>query len=195
MRTLAWLVRRAVLVVVLAVAVAALDGCTHGVDDADSSVGASPSPVSSTADLEVVARVTRVAGTLSPKRRDHLAKVTRRLVGDYVRSALLDGDTKTAFTGFTRGAKRLAERDRRMLTLTHDDDTRVEPRRVAAYLDVLAPRGHMVGATARLEVRLRVVDAEGSHPVHLRGRLLLTPTPRGVEVFGYDLMRSGKAAS
>ena len=195
MRTLAWLVRRAVLVVVLAAAVAGLDGCTHGVEDAGSSGGASPSPTGDAADLEVVARVTRVAGTLPQDRRDHLAAVTGRIVEDYVQSALLDGRDRPAFTGFTPGAKRLAEHDRRMLTLAHGEDARVEPRRVAAYLNVLAPHGHMVGATARLEVQLRVADADGSHPVHLSGRLFLTPTPRGVEVFGYDLQRSGKAGS
>ena len=195
MRTLAWLVRRAVLVVALAVAVGCLDGCTHGVDDAGPSDGATSAPQEGAADLEVVARVTRVAGTLPQERRDHLAAVTGRIVEDYVRSALLDGRRRPAFSGFTPGAKRLAEHDRRMLTLTQGEDTRVEPRRVAAYLNVLAPHGHMVGATARLEVRLRVADTDGSHPVHLSGRLFLTPTPRGVEVFGYDLQRSGTAGS
>jgi hypothetical protein len=195
MRTFARLVRRPVLVVVLAVAVAALDGCTHGVDDAAPSDGASRPPDHGAADLEVRARVTRVAGTLPQQRRDHLADVTGRIVEDYVRSALLEGRARPAFTGFTPGAKRLAEHDRRMLTLAHGDDARVEPRRVAAYLNVLAPHGHMVGATARLEVSLRVTDADGNHPVHLGGRLFLTPTPRGVEVFGYDLQRAGKAGS
>jgi hypothetical protein len=195
MRPLLRLVRRTVLVVALAVAVATLDGCTHSVDDAASSDRASPATGDGAADLEVVARVTRVAGTLPQERRDHLATVTGGIVEDYVRSALLDGEAKHAFAGFTPGARRLAEHDRGLLTLPHGDDTTVEPRRVAAYLNVLAPHGHMVGATARLEVQLRVEDADGAHRVHLSGRLLLTPTPHGFEVFGYDLQRSGRAAS
>src|SRR5690242_8997652 len=103
MRPLVRLVRRGVLVVVLALAVATLDGCTHSVEDASPSDGPSPVADAGKPDLEVVAKVARVAGTLSPARRDHIASVTRTIVQDYVQSALLDGEARPPFAGFTRG--------------------------------------------------------------------------------------------
>src|SRR5690349_20800983 len=123
MRPLARLVRRAVLVVVLALAVAALDGSTSGVDDSDtgdtSSPSAEPEP---SANLRVVTRLTRLAGTLPRERRVRVVKVTRGIVKEYVESAFLEGEARPAFDGFTAGARRIALHDRTALTLTTGKD-------------------------------------------------------------------------
>lgn len=191
------LLRRLTLVVVLALAVAALDGCTHGVEDSTS--GDSPSPSEepeAEAPLKVVTRVTRIAGTLPEKQREELTQRTRHIVRVYVRTALVDREPDPGFFGFTPGARRLAARDRDVLTLRElPNDAEVAPERVAAYVAALAPHRRVVGGTVRLEVDLAVTEGGTTRPVHLSGRLLLTPSPKGVRVFGYDLHRSGKALS
>ncbi len=196
MRPLARLVRRAVLVVVLALAVAALDGCTNGVEEPTSDSSSSPTAgAEQVKELRVVSRVTRVAGYVSRDRRQQLAQGTGRLVTSYVTSALLDRERQPAWDGFTDGAARLARRDRDVLTLAGvDEDAQVEPRRVSAYVSVLAPHHKVRGATARIDIRLSVTRDGVSSPVHLSGRLLLTPTKKGLRVFGYDLQRSGEGA-
>jgi hypothetical protein len=63
--------------------------------------------------------------------------------------------------------------------------------RRTAYLAVLAPRQHVAGLTAAVDL-VFVVD-RGDDPaqrVRLRGRLLLTRVDAGWRIFGYDLRRT-----
>ena len=75
----------------------------------------------------------------------------------------------------------------------------VEVVSVEAPVTVLAPRGRPAGATARLDLRLAVTpppsddgEAAATEDVRLRGRLLLTPVGQGWQVFGFDLIRTGR---
>jgi hypothetical protein len=59
-----------------------------------------------------------------------------------------------------------------------------------ASFSVVAPRGRAVGATARIHLEVQ----RGGRPLRIDGRLLLTPTKRGWQIFGYDLTRSDRPA-
>jgi hypothetical protein len=177
----------AVALLLVSLGVGILGGCTHE-DRAEK-----PQPEPSAAAPLVRVRVTHVAGDLGRPQAERLATQLRGLVTDYVGTALVSdpppGDR--AFPGFTPRARRLAARDRDVLTLgSLGDSAEVTPRKVLAYLSVFAPRHRPAGATARLEVTLRVAGVPGTRTVRVSGRLLLTPTDAGWRVFGYDLASS-----
>lgn len=68
-------------------------------------------------------------------------------------------------------------------------------RRARAYVATVAPRGHALGATARISVDLAVTADGTTRPVTLTGRLLLTPVGSQWRVFGYDLALGGARAA
>ncbi len=159
---------------------------------------ASSAQVERAEDVKVRARVTRVAGRLPAKQREAVARRVGRVVHDHLAAAYL-GDyplrrTSAAFADFTPSARKQASRDRDVLTgRGFGAVEQVTLGRAEAYVAVLAPRRHVVGATTRIEVDLRVDTGERTETVRVRGRLLMTPTPDGWRIFGYDLTRSGLA--
>jgi hypothetical protein len=64
----------------------------------------------------------------------------------------------------------------------------VEATRRRLTVDVLSPRNEPSGATARVVLRMDL-SGEVERTARIRGRLFLTPTPRGWRVFGYDVQR------
>jgi hypothetical protein len=145
--------------------------------------------------------VTRVIGELDPAARKRLAGKVDALVGRYLQAAFLDPESRadgskagaaSRFPGFTSGARAQAVTDRRLLTAASlRGADRVTPVLATAYVSVLAPEGRLAGATARVALDLRVSSDEGTRPLRVRGRLLLTPTSQGWRIFGYDLSQSG----
>ena len=191
--------RLAVLAAVL-LTVGGLSGCFgHSDEHPGAGKGASASPVV-TAPLQVRSGVTRVVGELDPDARKQLASRAGALVEAYFRAAFLDRGAARAsaakvFPGFTSAARSLAAGDRKVLTgAGYKGADRIEPQGGTAYVNVLAPHGHPVGATVRVTLALRVTEHGRTRPVDVAGRLLLTPTPQGWRIFGYDLSQSGSHA-
>ena len=147
-----------------------------------------PSPTPAAEQLTVRTRVTRVAGRLGREERRRLEARAGELVEEYVAAAFL-GRGRDPFPGFTAGARRRAEQDRRVLTIDGDSGDGTSVQRASAYLAVLAHRRRAAGATARLQLDLAVPSGAGTDTVRVSGRLLLTPTRDGWRIFGYHLTR------
>ena len=177
-------------------------GCT-----ADPEPAAEPSPqpsVGETATLEprpvpLDVAVSSVAGRrIGKAQRRSVERRVGRLVTRYVDAAFLGSyprkDFSAAWEVFTPGAARSAVRDRDLLTnaATGQVTEAVAERVKKVRIDLLVPRGSVVGATAR--IRLVFVQERtdvAPQRVTVAGRLLVTRTPRGDwQVFGYDLARS-----
>ncbi|MDX6325258.1 MAG: hypothetical protein QOK15_1612 [Nocardioidaceae bacterium] len=192
--------RLAALATLLATA-ATVSACT-GHDD--TKPAAAPSGGSTTAaplaPLKVRSGVTRIVGELSPKARKHLATRAGALVEAYFRAAFLAPHAgraagRATFPGFTPEARSLAAQDRGVLTgASYAGAERISPKGGTAYVNVLAPRGHVEGATVQVRLALSVTSNGRARPVAVAGRLLLTPTSKGLRIFGYDLSRSGRHA-
>jgi len=178
---------------------ATLAGCTGDGDDP----GAEPSATGSETVEEVTTRVTigRVTGRLPKPARAKVADQVQGVVDEWYDAALLGSGESLAESaeqwlescpGFTEGACARARRDRDLTTLAAlaDRIEGVAARKRSVRLDILAVDGRPVGATAR--VRL-VADTTGEveRTVRIGGRLLLTPTDGGWQVFGYDLTKGG----
>jgi len=195
MQLLQPLLRRVMLVVVLAVAVAVLDGCTNGVDEpAPSDAGAGSEAAAPP--LRVVTRVTRVVGELPDDRRQALRLRAQAIVERYLRAAFLAEESgKASFPEFTQGARAVALRHADVLTRSGLRDVEdVVPRAATASVAVLAAHRRVAGATVRLAVRLRATVDGTTRALRIGGRLLLTPSGHGLEVFGFDLHRSAATA-
>ena len=141
----------------------------------------------------------RVAGDLDQRRRAQVKQSVAEVVDGWIDAAYVGGewprgdfaDYSDALRDFTPDAKRRAAKDRALLTNVAIGD-RVESVRATRrvlQVDVLAPGGRPVGATARVLVRFRT-DGDLSRVDLVRGRLLLTATKKGWKVFGYDVSRS-----
>ena len=195
------LTRVAALVTALGLALS-LAACT---DDAEPNASGSPTSTAPaqtlrSSEVGLQTRVTRVAGRLSEKRRTQVAKGIGRVVEAHLGEAYLREypmrGPGAAFTDFTPGARSQARRDQGLLTgrgLKGAESVSVS--HAAAYVALLAPGRHVVGATVRLEVDLRTETAVGVEKVRVRGRMMLTPTKKGWRVFGYDLTRSDLAVT
>jgi hypothetical protein len=182
----------------------ALSGCFgHDAEGSEGTPESTGHPPRSVPSLDLRTAVTRVIGELPRKKRKRLAGEIDTVVGRYLRAAFLQpgsGSRDAAaaedrFPAFTPGARTRAVRDRQLLTgLPFSDARRVEPRRATAYVAMLAPHGGPLGATARVRLELSVTTGDGTGPVTVTGRLLLTPTAHGWRIFGYDITRSGLAS-
>lgn len=162
--------------------------------------GTAPAQTVRSSEVRLQTRVTRVAGRLPDERRAQVAKGIGRVVEAHLDKAYLREYPMrapgAAFVDFTAGARTQARKDQRLLTGRGLKGARsVSVTDAAAYVALLAPGRHVVGATARLEVDLRVETRRGAEKVRVRGRLLLTPTPKGWRIFGYDVTRSDLAGT
>jgi hypothetical protein len=180
--------------------------CTGGQDPKPSAAPATashtpPTPTAPTAPPSVPMRVqvTHVAGALTPARRTALANAVRRTLSTYLDAAFLAGSYPRsrfadAFRTFTRGAARQARGDLALLTNQPLGATTrsVRATRRTAYLSVLAPRQHVAGVTAAVNLVFLVDrDRAPAERVAVRGRLLLTRGRAGPwKIFGYDVTRS-----
>ncbi len=148
---------------VLALVLALLAGCSGGDDEPPPA----PGSAASTPDVRLVtdARLGKVKGTLRPARRAAVVRAvaavvdawsTRAYGGDYPRTRF-DG----AFAAFTPDARALARRRSSPLSNAAVGGA-LEAASVArrvVRVDVLAPRGRVAGATARIRI---VLDLSGT---------------------------------
>lgn len=141
----------------------------------DSAIGKVRGPLSAARRAEVVRAVTALVDAWS----------TRAYGGDYPRT-----DFDDAFAAFTPYARALAVRRTSLLSnaAAGADLEEVTIARRVVRVDVLAPRGRLAGATARVRIVLDLSGATDRREV-VTGRLLLTPTAKGWRVFGFDVSR------
>lgn len=170
-----------------------LSACTGEASDGDgdpSAASASTAPP-----LETQVRWGRVTGDLPPETRRRLAATVGDVVDGWTQAAYLGGDYPRrdfadAWPGFTPGAAADARHDR-ALTSNQDIGARidaVEGTRSVVRLDALAVKGRPVGLTAHVALTFETTGRL-ERDVHVKGRLYLTPTPEGWQVFAYDLTK------
>lgn len=180
-----------------ALALTLLTGCTG--DDGKSGNGGGSSGGGgdqAPARIETKASVGQVAGKLGKgKRRKVLADVTA-VVDGWLDAAYVEGDYPrsdfgNAFPGFTKGAAKLAAKDRRTMSNARLGKRieRVEVVKRNMKIDVLAPGGKFAGATARVMLVV-ALGGEVERRDRIHGRVLLTPTKGGWRVFGFDVRRN-----
>jgi hypothetical protein len=141
-----------------------------------------------------------VAGELGSKDRLALRAALRSPLERYFQEAFVGGDyPRTDFddalsSSFSPGAERKARGDLDLLTnAAVGERTRSVTALVQRVgLDVLAPTGRPVGATAHVRLVLSADRLRhGSTRITITGRLLLTPAGSNRwRIFGYDLARS-----
>lgn len=166
--------------------------CSGGSDSGPSGGASTPPPVATATTVgQVVGHVGRA------KQKAAVAEIGKvvdgwwdaaYVGGDYPRS-----DFSGAFPGFTPGAARQAAKDERLMS-NADIGSRIDAvtalqRRVD--VDLLGVKGAPEGATARVRLVFRT-QGELAKKVTVTGRLRLTPTSDGWQVFGYDVAKGGK---
>jgi hypothetical protein len=176
----------------------ALTSCSGDPDDSSAGPadgGTSSEATEAPAPVETVATLGRLTGKLGKEKRSK----TRRQVGEAVdawfEAAYVGGDyPRTDFAdswpGFTVGAKVDAKADKALMS-NQDIGAQISAVEATARkvtVDVLAVKGHPVGATARVVLRFST-DGEVKRKVEVRGRLFLTRTPDGWRIFGYDVTK------
>ena len=154
------------------------------------SLAAAPAPTRVT--------VRRVHGRLSESRRKAVRREVATVVEGWWDAAYLGGTYprtgfRSAFPGFTRGARAQARRDQRLLS-NRDIGARVESvkaERRRVQLDVLAVGRRAQAVTARFLLRF-AVTGEAARTTVVRGRLFLTRRQGAWRVFGYDVAKAGR---
>ena len=145
--------------------------------------------------LETTASLGKVTGKLSKDKRSRVRQQVARAVDAWLDAAYVGGDYPrndfaAAWPGFTTGAKVDAKADKALMS-NQDIGAQidaVEATTREVTVDVLAVKGHAAGATARVVLRFQT-DGAVQRKVEVRGRLLLTPTPDGWRIFGYDVTK------
>jgi hypothetical protein len=194
---------RTTVAVTAALVLALVAGGCSGDDDPEP--GESPGSGSSATDapvLETTAKIGQVAGTRLPDdRRAALLAEVQPIVDGWIDGAYVGGtwprtDVGDAFTGFSAGARKDAERDLVVLSNTDVGDriTAVTATVRRLYLDVLAVKREAAAVTARVWLKFDIAgEAAGSETV--KARLFLTRAGDDWEVFGYDVSAGDGAVS
>ncbi|HEX2175119.1 MAG TPA: hypothetical protein VHG70_04345 [Nocardioidaceae bacterium] len=185
-----------------------LAACTGGAEKPEGAAPATPSTPSATATESQPSlreraepydvRLGKVAGRIPRHKRARFRRSLSRPVRAWVDAGFVAGPWprqgfRAAFGPFAGGITQRAGADVDLLTLKSVGSslTQVVPERRRIVLSVTEAGGHVVGATARVDVRVLGVDrGDGRQRVHVRGELYLTPTQsHGWKIFGYELDR------
>ncbi|WP_183095194.1 hypothetical protein [Nocardioides stalactiti] len=175
-----------------------LAGCSGEDDTADTpeaDATRSESFVGEAPGIRTRVEVGEIVGRLPKRPATAAAAEVAEVVDDWIDGAYVGGDYPRnsfgdAFAGFTDGASRLAADQSGLLSnavVGEKVDTVTATRRVVR-VDLLAPKGKLAGATAHVNL---VFDLSGDvdRTDQVRGRLLLTHSRRGWQVFGFDIER------
>jgi len=171
-----------------------------GVEPPDESEPAptSTSSAASEAPPEVVttkATIGKVTGTFRPANRDQLRKRVVASMDAWIDAAYVAGDYPRtdftdAFSTFSLGAERRAKRDTGLMSNAtvgaKIDDVEVLERRLT--IDVLAVNGQAAGVTVQVLLGLRLTG-EIEREDRITGRVYMTYSESGWQVFGYDIER------
>lgn len=174
-----------------------LGACSGGDDGpgADPGGGASASTPAAKPSVETRVSFGKITGALGRPVRDRLATDVQSVVDGWLDAAYVDGDYPRtdfadAWPGFTRGARAEARRDAELMSNAGigADVEGVEPVGRALRIDVLAVKRRPVGVTAHVILKFDTAGASAER-VKVAGRLYLTRTGQGWQVFGYDVKR------
>lgn len=186
-------VRTALATLVSLVLVTALGACSD--DGADPDEGGAPAASEGAAPgIATTATFGKVTGRLPKADRAPLRRRVTEAVDAWIEAAFVGGDYPRsdfgdAFEVFSKDARRLAERDRRLMS-NAAVGARVESVTATSrklQIDVLAANGRAVGVTGRFVLVLDL-DGEVQRTDRIAGRLFLDHQ-RGWRVFGYDVKR------
>lgn len=165
-------------------------GCTG--DSEPEPSGASPSEA---APLETTAKIGAVAGKIAPARAKLVVPEVTAVVDGWLDAAYVGGDYPRedftdAFPGFTLGAAEEATKDIDLMS-NADIGTRIDGVTATARrvnVDVLGAKGAPAGATARVRL-VFTTSGDLERTVSVTGRLRLTETDGGWQVFAYDVAK------
>ncbi|UMG91965.1 hypothetical protein [Nocardioides sp. TF02-7] len=170
-----------------------LSGCSG--DDQPAGESAPSQEATAIETLATTVRVGEVTGRLGKDRARRTAEAVADVVDGWLDGAYVAGDYPRddfadAFPGFTKGAARLAGKQRGLMSnaAVGDRVESVTPTRRVVRVDLLAPKGEPAGATAHVDLVFEVAG-EVERTEQVRGRLLLTPKGDGWRVFGFDVER------
>lgn len=167
-------------------------------DDGDSK----DNPSGAAADeAALVLRTGKVTGVLNKKRHRRITKDVGSVVDTWLHAAYLDGKYPRkrigkAWPTFSKSLTRQAKHDRRVTSnaaIARRVDG-IEAVRRTVRVDVLSPKGHPAGATARV---LLIYDTTGDLEKRfmVRGRVDLVPrAKKSWRIIGYDLSRAVRKA-
>ncbi|WP_310529819.1 hypothetical protein [Nocardioides sp.] len=149
--------------------------------------------VTTPAELATTAEIGRIVGRLPGTRRKSVRKEVTRVVDRWWEAAYLSTDRASAglsgaFPGFTAGARRRATYDRELMTNADLAADSLTPLMRKVRLDLLAVNARARSVTARFDLRVRTTG-ERTRRLQVRGRLFLTRSARGWQVFGYDVSK------
>jgi hypothetical protein len=199
-----------VLVTVLVSVLSALSlvSCT-GDTEGRQTAAPSPTPTGGVPDLRVEpapydVEYGKVAGRIAKRERRSGLRALARPVRTWMDRGFVAGPWPrdgfdAAFAPFAGGVRSKARRDAELLTLQRQGGslTEVIPARRRVKVSVTSVRRHVVGATARVDLRLLTIDEAGAPArVRVHGDLYLTRVEgKGWTIFGYDLERSRTSPS
>jgi hypothetical protein len=198
-------VRRTGAAALAAVVVLTLGGCGGGGGD-DSTPAAAPSSSGTAAPaVPTVVSIGTVAGTGRASYRQafhaHATSFTRDVGqaadgwfdGGFLGVDYPTGSYPDAFTTFTAQARQDAERQKQLMT-TGSLGGRIDgvtTLKRSVTLDVLAPKGHAAGVTARFVLRF-ATTGQTTKKVTVTGRLFLTKVGNAWRIFGFDVAKGDR---
>lgn len=177
---------------------ATLGACSGGGDD-EPDVAPRESASEASEEVTTEAAPGKVRGRLSTKAVDAIVAEITTVVDGWI-DAGLGGeyprtDFAAAFARFTPDARALAVKQSALLTNAEvgADLERVELTERVVRVDLVAPKGKVAGATARIHLTLELEGGVDRTDL-VTGRLMLTPASGGWRVFGFDVRRGEKGA-
>lgn len=186
----------AALVLGLSLGVTTLTACSG--DDGDQPDQKSSSSSGSAPDhqgIDTTVEVGAVEGKLGKGPAHDVAAKVAKVVDGWIDAAYVGGDYPRSdfgkvYPGFTPGAAALAAKQKALMsnaTVGGKVDEVTAVRRVVS-VDLLAPKGKAAGATAHVNLVIKL-SGDIDRTDQVRGRLALTPTKDGWRIFGFDIER------
>lgn len=164
----------------------------------DEPAAASSSGASKASRVETEVTWGKVTGKLPRDARVRLGRQVRGVVEGWERAAYLGGDYPRrhfarAWPGFTKGAQAEARHDRALMSNENIGGRidGVRPRHSRVRIDALAVKQHPVGVTAHVLLDYGTTG-KVRRAVRVQGRLYLTRTKHGWQVFGYDVTKGAR---
>lgn len=184
----------AALVLGVVMGVTGCSGDDSGQPDDDGTSGASGAPTEHQG-IDTRVEVGAVEGHLGKGPARDVAADVAKVVDRWLDAAYVGGDYPRtdfgdAYPGFTPDAAALAAKQKALTsnaTVGGKVDEVTAVRRVVS-VDLLAPKGKAAGATAHVNLVIKL-SGDLTRTDQVRGRLALTPTKGGWRVFGFDIER------